>query len=119
MPDISVKELSQDIRAAIEDLRASQGLVETGIVTRVGDGVAWIYGLSGCGANEMILIETASGASLEAFVLNLGEDEIGAVLLGDDQQVYFENHPMKEVIGRGLEKGFLGACLEMGMRVAK
>ena len=39
--------------------------------------------------------------------------------LGDDQQVYFENHPMKEEIGRGLEKGFLGACLEMGMRVAK
>ncbi len=87
MTDISVKELSKDIRAAIDGLRASEGLVETGIVTRIGDGVAWIYGLAGAGANEVITIDTTSGGTVEAFILNLGEDEIGAVLLGSDQEV--------------------------------
>ncbi|HEX6461942.1 MAG TPA: F0F1 ATP synthase subunit alpha [Candidatus Saccharimonadales bacterium] len=87
MPDISVKELSADIRAAIEGLRTTEGLEEAGIVTRVGDGVAWVYGLSNAGANEVITIETADGGSVEAFALNLLEDEIGAVILGDDTKI--------------------------------
>ena len=87
MADISVKELSGDIRAAIDQLRTSEGLEEKGIVTRVGDGVAWVHGLTNSGANEIIIIEGDNGAEIEAFALNLMEDEIGAVLLGSDQNV--------------------------------
>lgn len=84
---INVKELSQELQNAIDDLKQQKGLEEVGIITRVGDGVAWIYGLSNCGFNEVLEIEGTDGSSVSAFALNLMEDEIGAVLLGDDSKV--------------------------------
>lgn len=87
MSDVSVKELSSDIRKAIDDLKRSGNFETVGVVTRVGDGIAWIYGLEGCGFNEMLEIETTDGKAVTAFALNLMEDEIGAVLLGDDVSV--------------------------------
>jgi len=87
MNDLKVQELSQELQTAIESLRASKGLEETGIVTRVGDGVAWIYGLRSCGYNEVIEIESVNGGAITAFALNLLEDEIGAVILGDDAAI--------------------------------
>ena len=83
---INVKELASELRQSIEDLKVSGDLGSTGIVTRVGDGVAWIYGLRDCGFNEVVRIESDNG-DVEAFALNLMEDEIGAVLLGSDQSV--------------------------------
>ncbi len=87
MNDLSVKDLSSDIRAAIENLKQSPDVEKVGVVTRVGDGVAWIYGLSNCGFSEMIEIEGIDGKKVTAFALNLMEDEIGAVLLGEDVNV--------------------------------
>jgi F-type H+-transporting ATPase subunit alpha len=87
MADIAIKELTRELRDAIEGLSASEGFESVGIVTRVGDGVAWIYGLTNAGYSEVLSIETADGGSVEAFVLNLMEDEIGAVLLGADLKV--------------------------------
>lgn len=83
MNDVSVKDLSADIRKAIEQLKSSPQTEKVGIVTRVGDGVAWIYGLSAAGYSEMLEIDTVDGGSVTAFALNLMEDEIGAVILGD------------------------------------
>lgn len=85
--DISIKKLSADIRAAIESLKTKPEIESVGIVTRVGDGIAWLFGLSNCGYNEMIEIETIDGDQVTAFALNLGEDEIGAVLLGEEIKV--------------------------------
>jgi F-type H+/Na+-transporting ATPase subunit alpha len=84
---ISVKELSNELKVAIEQLSAEQGLEDVGVVTRVGDGVAAIYGLRNAGFNEVLEIEGQGGKTVEAFALNLMEDEIGAVLLGDDAEV--------------------------------
>jgi F-type H+-transporting ATPase subunit alpha len=84
---ISVKELSNELQSAIDQLKNEKGLEKSGIVTRIGDGVAWIYGLTDAGFNEVLQIETAGGKTVDAFVLNLMEDEIGAVLLGSDAQV--------------------------------
>ena len=86
MAEISVKELSNDIKRAIEELKAGPEIENVGVVTRVGDGVAWIFGLASTGYAEMIEIESDQG-SVMAFALNLMEDEIGAVLLGDDVRV--------------------------------
>ena len=86
MADISIKELSNDIRQAIADLKTSPDIESVGIVTRIGDGIAWIYGLQKCGYNEMLEIETEDGA-VPAFALNLMEGEIGAVLMGEDVKV--------------------------------
>ena len=87
MAELSIKELSQDIRSAIAELKARPEIESVGVVTRVGDGIAWIYGLSSCGYNEMIEIEGNEGTPIVAFAFNLGEDEIGAVLLGEDIEV--------------------------------
>ncbi len=87
MADLSIKELSDDIRSAIAELKARPEIENVGVVTRVGDGIAWVYGLAGAGFNEMLDIEGTNGESVTAFAFNLGEDEIGAVLLGDDTSV--------------------------------
>ncbi|MEI7918158.1 MAG: F0F1 ATP synthase subunit alpha [Candidatus Saccharibacteria bacterium] len=86
MTKISVAELSKDLRDAIAGLESTEGLEKVGIVVRVGDGVAWVQGLRDAGYNEVLQIETPSGI-VEAFALNLMEDEIGAVLLGSDSLV--------------------------------
>lgn len=86
MADIAVTELASELRKAIAGLEASEGLESVGIVTRVGDGVAWVHGLKRAGYAEVLEIETTNGV-VEAFALNLMEDEIGAVLLESDQHV--------------------------------
>ncbi len=87
MAELSIKELSDDIRAAIAELKTRPEIEEVGVVTRVGDGIAWIYGLRRCGYNEMLEVEGVDGKPVTAFAFNLGEDEIGAVLLGEDVEV--------------------------------
>ena len=86
MADIAVTELSKGLRDSIANLEISENLESVGIVTRVGDGVAWVHGLAEAGYSEVLEIETKSGV-VEAFALNLMEDEIGAVLLGSDKNV--------------------------------
>jgi F-type H+-transporting ATPase subunit alpha len=87
MDRISVKELSADLQAAISQLKDQSGMEEVGVVTRVGDGIAWIYGLRGIGFNEVIEIDGLNGETVEAFALNLNEDEVGAVLMGEETLV--------------------------------
>ena len=86
MAELAISELSKELRDAINALDVSGDLESVGIVTRVGDGTVWVYGLRGAGYNEVLNIETADGI-VEAFALNLNEDEIGAVLLGSDESV--------------------------------
>lgn len=86
MADLSVTELSKNLRDAITNLEVNEGLGQVGVVVRVGDGVAWVHGLRDAGYSEMLEIETANG-TVAAFALNLMEDEIGAVLLGSDELV--------------------------------
>ena len=87
MAELSITELSSDIRAAIAELKARPEIENVGVVTRVGDGIAWIYGLSGAGYNEMLEIDGISGQKVTAFAFNLAEDEIGAVILGNGTDV--------------------------------
>ena len=84
--ETEVKNLAEEVRGAILQLKDTRQERSSGVVTRVGDGVAWIYGLRDCGYAEMIEIEGLHGR-LTAFALNLLEDEIGAVLLGEDEEV--------------------------------
>ena len=86
MSEVSVTELSKELRQAIQNLETTSSLEEVGVVTRVGDGVVWVHGLRTAGFNEVLQIETDSGI-VEAFALNLMEDEVGAVLLGADSAV--------------------------------
>ena len=86
MAELAVADLSKELRDAIQSLDVSGDTESVGIVTRVGDGTVWVYGLKNAGYNEVLNIETENGI-VEAFALNLNEDEIGAVLLGSDESV--------------------------------
>ncbi len=85
--DFAIKDLSDDIRKAIDELKKRPEVESVGIVTRAADGIVWVYGLRSCGYSEMIEIDAVDGGKITAFALNLGEDEIGAVLLGEDDKV--------------------------------
>src|SRR6266404_2601027 len=84
--ETEVKSLAEEVKSAIDQLKKEGQERSSGIVTRVGDGVAWIWGLRDVGYAEMIEIEGLDG-KVTAFALNLLEDEIGAVLLGEDEQI--------------------------------
>ena len=86
MSKIDVTELAKSLREKIAQLEATEGLEDAGVVIRVGDGVAWVHGLSKAGYSEVLEIET-DGGIVEAFALNLMEDEIGAVILGGEEKV--------------------------------
>src|SRR5687767_10736671 len=62
-----------------EELHAEQ----VGEILEVKDGIARIYGLMGTMASEMLEIASSSGGTITALALNLEEDNIGAVVLGD------------------------------------
>lgn len=88
MSELSLSELSAALKEAITDIKHKPELVSIGRVLRVGDGIAWISGLRECGYNETLEIENANGGPpVKAFALNLEEDQIGAVLLGDERWV--------------------------------
>lgn len=86
MSKIDVTELAKSLREKIAQLEATEGLEDAGVVICVGDGVAWVHGLSKAGYSEVLEIET-DGGTVEAFALNLMEDEIGAVILGGEEKV--------------------------------
>ncbi len=78
------KALLEQIDRYEEDLK----LEEVGEVLEVKDGVARIWGLSSAMANEMLEIESSeTGELITALALNLEEDNIGAVVMGDYLQL--------------------------------
>ncbi len=77
--EVRPDEVSAILREQLSNFRTEAELEEVGTVLQVGDGVARIYGLSKAQSGE--LLEFQNG--LRALVLNLEEDNVGAVLLGD------------------------------------
>jgi len=77
--DIKVDEISKIIRQQIEGYEKQTDLSEVGTVISVGDGIARIYGLDKAMAGE--LLELPHGVM--GMALNLEDDNIGAVLLGE------------------------------------
>ena len=83
MADIRPDEVSAILREELSNFRTEAELEEVGTVLQVGDGVARIYGLSNAQSGE--LIEFDSGTT--ALVMNLEEDNVGAVLFGDAEEI--------------------------------
>jgi F-type H+-transporting ATPase subunit alpha len=78
MAEVKPAEVSAILRQQLSGFKSEQELEEVGTVLQVGDGIARIYGLSKVQSGE--LIEFANG--LKGIVLNLEEDNVGAVTLG-------------------------------------
>ncbi|MCB0781894.1 MAG: F0F1 ATP synthase subunit alpha, partial [Flavobacteriales bacterium] len=78
MAVVNPAEVTAILKQELAGSRTNAELEEVGTVLQVGDGIARIYGLEGVQSGE--LVEFASG--LRGIVLNLEEDNVGAVLLG-------------------------------------
>jgi F-type H+-transporting ATPase subunit alpha len=83
MAEVRPAEVSAILRQQLSGFKSEAELEEVGSVLQVGDGIARIYGLSKVQSGE--LIEFANG--LQGIVLNLEEDNVGAVLLGPSDEV--------------------------------
>jgi F-type H+-transporting ATPase subunit alpha len=80
---IRAEEISQVIRKEIEGFDQKVAISETGTVLEAGDGIARVYGLENAMAGELLDF----GKNVVGLVLNLEEDNVGVVLLGDFQTV--------------------------------
>ena len=73
------QDIASVIKRQIEEFGHELTMVDVGVVVEVGDGIARIHGLSGVGSNE--LLEFSGGVI--GMALNLEEDGVGAVIIGD------------------------------------
>jgi len=80
---IRAEEIAKLIREQLGDFRAQVDSAEVGTVLSVGDGIARIHGLERCMAGELLELPH----DVMAIALNLEEDSVGAVLLGDSDKI--------------------------------
>ncbi len=76
--DLVIESLKQQIK----DFKTGLKVEKTGTVVEVGDGIARISGLSDCMSSEMLEFQT-KGEPVYGVALNLEEDSVGAIILGD------------------------------------
>ena len=79
MAEVRPDEVSAILRQQLSNFKSAAELEEVGTVLQVGDGVARIYGLSHAQSGELLDFDNG----LQGLVLNLEEDNVGAVLLGE------------------------------------
>jgi F-type H+/Na+-transporting ATPase subunit alpha len=83
MASVRPDEVSAILREQLAGAKTEAELEEVGTVLQIGDGVTRIYGLSKVQAGELLAFENG----LKALALNLEEDNVGAVLLGDPEGI--------------------------------
>ncbi|OGE76442.1 MAG: F0F1 ATP synthase subunit alpha [Candidatus Doudnabacteria bacterium RIFCSPHIGHO2_01_52_17] len=80
------EKIIKELRERLAGFKTESRFEKVGEVLRVGDGVARISGLSQVAAQEMVEFETDSG-KIFGVAFNLEENEIGAVILGDQKAI--------------------------------
>lgn len=83
MAQIRPDEVSDILKQQLADIQTDAKLEEVGTVLQVGDGIARIHGLNQVRSGELIEFENG----IQAIVLNLEEDNVGAVLLGESAEI--------------------------------
>ncbi|TPW70681.1 F0F1 ATP synthase subunit alpha [Schumannella sp. 10F1B-5-1] len=113
MADITIS--PDEIRAALKDFvagyePAKAGTTEVGVVTDAGDGIAHVEGLPGVMANELIKFEDGT----LGLALNLDEDEIGVIVLGEFDGIQEGQQVTRtgEVLSAPVGDGFLGRVVD-------
>ncbi|WP_456484573.1 F0F1 ATP synthase subunit alpha [Desulfurobacterium sp.] len=80
---VRAEEVLELIKKQIEEFEYSIEFEETGIVIKIGDGVARVYGLEGVEYGEVVEFEDGT----EGIAFNLEEDNVGIVLLGEGKGI--------------------------------
>src|ERR1039457_7244340 len=83
MAQIRADEIARVLRSEIEDYEKAINVSETGSVISVGDGIARIHGLEKVMAGELIEFPY----NVAGIAMNLEEDQVGAVLLGEATEI--------------------------------
>jgi F-type H+-transporting ATPase subunit alpha len=81
--EIKADEISRIIEQKISGFEREVNLQETGVIISIGDGIARIYGLENSMAGELLEFPH----NITGMVLNLEEDNIGAVVFGEDYKI--------------------------------
>src|SRR6187399_1314396 len=83
MVEIKPDEISAILRQQLTNFNVGASLEEVGTVLQIGDGIARVYGLNNVRSGE--LVEFDNG--IKAIALNLEEDNVGVVLMGDSEAI--------------------------------
>lgn len=108
--NIKPSEVSDVLRAQLEGIDTRIQLDEVGTVLQVSDGVVRIYGLRNAEANELLEFENG----VMAVVMNLEEDNVGAVLLGPTDKIKegFTVKRTKRIASIKVGEGMLGRVID-------
>jgi len=112
MAEIKPAEVSAILRQQLAGFKNPKELEEIGTVLNIGDGIARIYGLTNAQSGELLEFEKSS---LMAIVLNLEEDNVGAVLLGESYEIK-EGDTVKRtgrIASINVGEGMLGRVINM------
>ena len=83
MAEVKPAEVSAILKQQLSGFKSEAELQEVGTVLQVGDGIARIYGLTNVQSGELVEFQN----KIKAIVLNLEEDNVGAVLLGPSKGI--------------------------------
>jgi F-type H+-transporting ATPase subunit alpha len=83
MAEIKPDEISAIIRQQLSVFDLTTEMEEVGTVLQVGDGIARVFGLNNVGSGELVEFENG----IRAIALNLEEDNVGIVLMGDSGEI--------------------------------
>ncbi len=110
MADIRPDEVSAILREQLAGFKTDTQLEEIGTVLQVGDGIARLYGLTKVQAGELIEFENG----LKGIVLNLEEDNVGAVLLGNSNNIREGNTAKRtgKIASIAVGEGMLGRVVD-------
>ena len=110
MSDIKASEVSDILKMELEGIKNSMQFEEVGTVLQVGDGVAHIYGLNKVQSNELVEFENG----VMGVVLNLEEDNVGAVIFGSSEQIKegFEVKRTGRIASIKVGEGLLGRVVD-------
>lgn len=110
MGQIDAAKISEVLKKQLDDFKPDLDIREVGKVIQVGDGIALVTGLQDAMQGELLEFEAEDGRIIYGLALNLEENEIGAVLMGEVDAVK-ENDTVRTT-GRVVEvpcgKGLLG-----------
>jgi F-type H+/Na+-transporting ATPase subunit alpha len=81
--EIKPDEISGIILQQLSNFNLATEMEEVGTVLQVGDGIARVYGLNNVGSGELVEFENG----VRAIALNLEEDNVGIVLMGDSGEI--------------------------------
>ena len=111
--NIKPAEVSEVLLAELQGIDLKAQYAEVGTTLQVSDGVVRIYGLGNAEANELLEFENG----MKAVVMNLEEDNVGAVLLGPTDLVK-EGDTVRRILTRSERFGVQKPVQIVGTRTA-